>query len=153
MRRMRAAIGAGAVGALLAAGCVLAPKFTTPDFTIVGVQVEGSDLLAQHLKVRLHVHNPNDRTLPVKGVDYALEVEGEPFASGESAASFVVPALGDAEFDMNVTTNMAGTLIRLLSRRSDAPSSVSYHLSGKVSLSEGWLQSIPFDQRGTFRLQ
>ena len=153
MPRMRAAIGTCAVGALLICGCALAPKFTTPDFTIVGVQVEGSDLLAQHLKVRLHVHNPNDRTLPVKGVDYALEVEGEPFASGESAASFVVPALGDAEFDMNVTTNMAGTLIRLLSRRSDALQSVSYHLSGKVSLSEGWLQSIPFDQRGTFKLQ
>src|SRR5215469_14308995 len=153
MLPMRAAIAACAAGALLASGCILAPRFKTPDLTIVGVQVQSGDLLTQHLRVRVHVHNPNDRSLPVKDVAYTLEVEGEPFASGESAASFVVPALGDAEFDMNVTTNMAGTLIRLLSRRSDAPSSVSYHLSGKVSLSEGWLQSIPFDQRGTFRLQ
>ena len=62
-------------------------------------------------------------------------------------------ALGEAEFDMNVTTNMAGTLIRLLSRGPDALQSVSYHLTGKVALSQGWLQSIPFEQRGTFRLQ
>jgi hypothetical protein len=31
--------------------------------------------------------------------------------------------------------------------------SLDYHLSGKVSLSEGFLRSIPFDQRGTFKLQ
>jgi LEA14-like dessication related protein len=153
MTRMRAAAVACAVGALLIAGCALAPKFTTPTLTIVGVQMGGSDLLAQRLKVRVHVHNPNDRTLPVKAITYTLEIEGEPFATGESAASFVVPALGEAEFDMNVTANMAGTLIRLLARGPEALQSVSYHLSGKVSLSQGWLQSIPFEQRGTFRLQ
>ncbi len=152
MARMRAGIAACAAGALLSSGCALAPKFTTPTLTIVGVQLEGSDLLAQRLKVRVHVHNPNSTTLPVKGITYTLEIDGEPFATGESAASFLVPALGEAEFDMNVTTNVAGTLIRLLARGPDALQSVSYHLSGKVSLSQGWLQSIPFEQRGTFRL-
>jgi len=141
------------VSALFTAGCVLTAKFTTPTLTVAGVQVEGGDLLEQRLKVRVHVENPNDRRLPIKGVTYTLEIEGQPFASGESAASFVVPALGATEFDMNVTTNMTGTLIRLLARGPDALQSVSYHLTGKISLSEGWLQSIPFEQRGTFRLQ
>ena len=80
----------------------------------------------------MHVDNPNDRTLPVAGIDYSLEVEGQQLASGESAASFVVPALGSAEFDMNVTTNMAGAVIRLLSHGADAQS-VAYHLTGKTS--------------------
>jgi LEA14-like dessication related protein len=152
MTRMRA-IAACAAGALLASGCVLAPKLTPPTLTIVGVQLEGSDLFAQHLKVRVHVQNPNDRTLPVKGIEYTLEVDGQSFATGDSAASFVVPALGEAEFDMNVTTNVAGTLMRLMARGPDALANVPYRLSGKVSLSQGWLQSIPFEQRGTFRLQ
>jgi len=151
MRRMRA-IAAAATVALLG-GCALAPKLTTPQLTIVGVKLEGSDLLAQRLKVRVHVQNPNDRTLPVKGIDYTLDVDGQPFASGESAGSFVVPALGEAEFDMNVTTNMAGTLVRLLARSSEARASIPYRLSGKIALSQGWLQSIPFEQHGTFTLQ
>ena len=151
MKRMRA-IAAAATVALLG-GCALAPKLTTPQLTIVGVKLEGSDLLAQRLKVRVHVQNPNDRTLPVKGIDYTLDVDGQPFASGESAGSFVVPALGEAEFDMNVTTNMAGTLVRLLARSSEARASVPYRLSGKIALSQGWLQSIPFEQHGTFSLQ
>ncbi|HXY97236.1 MAG TPA: LEA type 2 family protein [Steroidobacteraceae bacterium] len=149
---MRAIATAAAV-ALLGCGCALAPRLTTPTLTIVGVQLESSDLLTQHLKVRVHVQNPNPRTLPVKGIEYTLEVDGQPFATGDSAASFVVPALGEAEFDMNMTTNVAGTLVRLLARAPDAPANVPYRLSGKISLSQGWLQSIPFEQHGTFRLQ
>ena len=152
MTGMRAIAAAAAV-ALLGVGCALTPKFTTPTLTIVGVKLEGSDLLAQHLTVRMHVQNPNDRTLPVKGIEYTLDVDGQPFATGDAAGSFVVPALGEAEFDMNVTTNMAGTLVRLLARPSDARASVPYRLTGKISLSQGWLQSIPFEQHGTFSLQ
>jgi len=152
MTRMRI-IAALAAVALLGCGCALAPKFTTPTLTVAGVRLEGADLLAQHLKVRVHVQNPNDRRLPVKGIEYTLDIDGQPFASGDSAASFVVPALGEAEFDMNVTTNVAGTLVRLLARAPDQRASVPYRLTGKISLSEGWLQSIPFEQRGTFNLQ
>jgi LEA14-like dessication related protein len=151
---IRAGIAAGAASALLATACALSPKLSTPELTIVGVQLVGSDLFAQRLKVRVHVRNPNDRTLPVDGLEYTLEVDGQPFATGESAASFVVPALGTADFDMNVTTNVAGTLIRLLARGADARGqSVPYRLSGKISLSSGWLRSIPFEQHGSFTLQ
>ena len=142
-----------ALVALAALGsCALVPKFTTPELTVVGLQLEGGDFFTQRLKVRVHVRNPNDRALPIKGIEYTLEVDGQPFATGESAASFVVPALGEAEFDMNVTTNVTGAVLRLLTRAGDAAgASIPYRLSGKVSLSEGWLQTIPFEQHGTFK--
>jgi LEA14-like dessication related protein len=140
------------LAALLLGACALAPKFEAPHLSVMDVQVVGGDLWQQRLKVRMHVQNPNERALPVEGIVYTLEVEGQPFASGESAASFVVPALGEAEFDMNVTTNLAGTFIKLLGRASESKA-VAYHLTGKVSLSQGFLRSIPFDQRGTFNLQ
>jgi LEA14-like dessication related protein len=145
---------AGLAAAMLLAGCVLTPKFTPPRLSIVNVQLEGGDLWEQRLKVRLHVENPNNRPLPVKGLEYTLEVAGQPLARGASAASFVVPAMGESEFDTNVTTNLAGTLLKLLGRGPDAlGQSVDYHLTGKVSLSAGLLRSIPFDERGSVRLQ
>jgi LEA14-like dessication related protein len=150
----RCAAAAALLGVALLAACALAPKFQTPELSIVNVQVQGSDLLSQHLKVRVHVHNPNDRALPVRALEYTIEVEGQQFATGESANAFVVPALGDAEFDMNVTTDLAGTLIRLFARATgNLPSEIQYRLYGKLSLSQGLLRSIPFDQRGTFKLQ
>jgi LEA14-like dessication related protein len=143
------------VALLALSGCSLfVPKLETPKLSVVNVQIVKSSLWQQQLRVRMHVDNPNDRALPIKGLTYVLEVNGQDFAHGESAASFVVPALGEAEFDMNVTANLAGTLITLLGHGSDAlGQSVVYHLSGKVSLSEGWLRSVPFDQHGTFKLQ
>ena len=145
---------AGLAAAMLLAGCVLTPKFTPPRLSIVNVQLEGGDLWEQRLRVRLHVENPNNRPLPVKGLEYTLEVGGQQLARGASAASFVVPARGESEFDTNVTTNLAGALLKLLGRGPDAlGQSVEYHLTGKVSLSAGLLRSIPFDERGSVRLQ
>jgi len=154
MRAISRCAPALSAAALLLAGCALTPKFTTPRLSIVDVRIESSDLWEQRLKVRMRVQNPNDRTLPVKGLEYTMEVEGQLFASGVSAASFVVPAMGEADFDMNVTTNLAGTLIKLFGRGSDGlGQSVAYRLTGKVALSEGLMRSIPIEERGTFRLQ
>ncbi|HEV8018504.1 MAG TPA: LEA type 2 family protein [Steroidobacteraceae bacterium] len=154
--RTAAARAAALVATVLSAAalvcCALAQKFETPKLAVVDVQIQSSDLWAQRLKVRMHVQNPNDIALPIKGITYTIEVDGQQFASGESATSFVVPALGEAEFDMNVTTNMAGTLLKLLAHGA-AGQSVPYRLSGKVSLSQGLLHSIPFDEQGTFKLQ
>ena len=148
----RRALLAGALAAVLAGGC--APKLERPTLSIVGVQLVSGDLLQQRLKVRLRVQNPNDRALAVKSIEYTLEVAGQPFASGESADAFTVPALGETEFDMNVRTDLAGALLQLLARGSQRPGQdVPYRLSGKLSLSEGLLRSIPFEQQGTFSLQ
>jgi LEA14-like dessication related protein len=149
----RIACGAATLMAVALLGaCALAPKLEAPQLSVTDVQVVSGDLWQQRLKVRMHVQNPNDRELPVKGITYTLEVEGQQFASGESAESFVVPALGQADFDMSVNANLAATFMKLLAHGGDAKS-LDYHLSGKVALSSGWLRSIPFEQHGSFKLQ
>ena len=112
--------------------------------------------LMQRLRARIKVENPNDRELAVKGITYTIEVGGEEFGRGISGSSFTVPRLGEAEFDMNVTANMAGTLMRLAQRAKEAgrtPDSVDYRIVGKVSLATGMLRSIPFEERGAFKLR
>ncbi len=137
---------------LCLSGCSLfVPKLQPPRLSVVNVEFQKGALWQQKLRVRMHVDNPNNRELPIRGINYTLDVNGQEFAHGESAASFVVPALGDAEFDMNMTANMAGTILSLLSHGTDA--SVEYHLAGRISLSEGLLRSIPFDQHGSFSLR
>jgi LEA14-like dessication related protein len=139
---------------VLLAACVLQSHLEPPQLSVSQVDIQGSDLWQQRLRVRMHVQNPNDRALAVKDLEYTLEVEGQQLASGASAESFTVPALGETDFDMNLTTNLAGALLKLLSRGPDALSQgVPYHLIGKVTLSQGWIRSIPFDEHGTFKLQ
>jgi LEA14-like dessication related protein len=139
--------------ALLTA-CALHPHLEPPRLSVSDVTIQGGDLWQQHLRVRMHVQNPNDRAIAVKELDYTLEVAGAQLATGESAASFTVPALGETDFDMNVTTNLAGALLGLLARGPGTQEQgVAYHLTGKVTLASGWVRSIPFDERGSLTLQ
>jgi len=137
--------------ALAVAGCaVLWTHWQAPNLSVVNIQMGHSDLWQQHLQVRMSVHNPNERELPVKGLTYTLEVNGEEAAHGESGASFVVPARGDAEFDMNVTANAAAVLLRMFARGNGG--AVQYRIHGKVQLSSGLLRAVPFDQQGQLPL-
>lgn len=151
---------AGSLSACLLAACLLlggcallAPKFQAPTLSIESVAIERSDFVTQHLKVHMRVDNPNDRELPVKGLSYTLYIEGEQAAYAVSDESFIVPALGHAEFDVQVTANMAGTLLRLLGRGARRPDRIEYRVAGRVELSRGFKRSIGFDRAGTFRLR
>jgi LEA14-like dessication related protein len=132
--------------ALLAA-CATAQKLEPPKVSIVGLKVVSAEVWVQHLKVRLLLHNPNDRDLPVTALEYTIEIAGQNIASGSYAESFVVPAHGDAEFDTNVTANLASAVLRLLTH---VPSTlVPYRLVGKITLAEG-LGRVPFEEHASF---
>ena len=138
--------------AVLVCACSSMQHFEAPQVSIAGVQVVSLDVWQQRLRVHLHVHNPNDVPLPVKRIEYSVEVAGQQFASGSSDDGFTVPAGGDAEFDTTITTNVASTLIGVLARGGGPGQSVDYRLTGKVVL-PGFLPTLPFDQSGTFKLQ
>lgn len=138
--------------AVALSGCTLfVPKLQTPRLSIVDVEVRKANFIEQQLRVRVRVENPNDRSLPVKGLSYTVYLGGQEFATGVSDASFVVPALGTAEFDMDVTANAAGALFTILSK--PRGQGIDYRMKGRVELTQGWLRSIPFEQGGTFSLR
>jgi LEA14-like dessication related protein len=133
-------------------GCALiVPKLQTPSLAIVDVQVVKANFMEQQLRVRMRVENPNDRSLPIQGLSYTVYLGGQEFATGVSDASFVVPALGTAEFNVDVTANAAGALFAVLSK--PRGQGIDYRMKGTVELSHGWLRSIPFEQSGTFDLR
>lgn len=140
------------VAVLIIAGCSsLGPKLETPRLTIVQVAMTSADIFNQQFLVRLHVQNPNDRELPVKGIDYKLFLQGDSFAEGVSAKPFVVPALGETEFDMTVRTNFVSGIGRLLSRL-NGRTQVEYIIEGKVLTDLGMVKKIPFQESGTVNL-
>ena len=141
---------------LTSSGCAgLVPKLEAPKLAVVGVELVKGDLLEQRFRARLRVTNPNDRAIAVRSVSYTLEIGGEELGRGLSGASFEIPALGEADFDMNVTADLAGTVLRLLdrARSKGLPDSLRYRLRGEVKLARGFARTIPFDETGTLRLR
>jgi len=147
----RARYGATLV-ALMLAGCASTFDLQPPTLSLVSMKVQSADLFSQRLLVRMRVVNPNARELPIKGIDYRIEVNGTQMAQGEASAPFVVPSQGEAEFDVQVTANLASTAAKLLSRHGSVET-LDYRLVGEVSLASGFLRRIPFDERGTVKLK
>lgn len=136
---------------LVFSGCAALPRFESPQLSVVSMKMQSADIFSQRLSVRMRVLNPNARELPVKGISYRIEVNDAELGRGQTNTPFVVPAMGEAEFDVQVTTNLAGMLGRLLSRRG-SEDTLNYRLVGDVALSSGFLRRIPFDERGSVKL-
>jgi LEA14-like dessication related protein len=134
-----------------ATGCsTLGKNLQSPELSLVGIQMMSTDMFAQKFKVRVLVKNPNDLELPVTGIDYQIFLMGDSFADGISNDQFLLPAKGEAEFDMVITTNFVSSFGRLLSRVGGSKlDDLNYEITGKVMVDKGMIRKIPFSHSGT----
>lgn len=148
----RALLLAPALLAGVLGGCAwLSPNLQLPGLSVLGVRVLRANFWQQQLEVHLRVQNPNSISLPVKSLHYTLVLDGHRVATGYSTRRFTVPAHGSAEFNTEVTANMAGALFTILAQERATP--VHYRLRGSVELARGLLRELPFDERGQFVLK
>lgn len=131
---------------------LMTPKFNRPTVTVTSIELRGGNLLKQNFAVKLNIQNPNDRPLPVHGLHAELNVGGEQIASGVSDRAVVVPALGESEFDLTITANLALALLKLADRANQHADSIDYDLTGAASLDLPFLRNLPFHQSGTLKL-
>jgi len=136
--------------ALLAACTSMPSSLRAPTCELVSVQMLSTDMFAQRFRVRLRVDNPNDIELPVTGLEFTVFMAGDRFAEAMGNEEFLLPAKGNAEFDMLVTTNFVSSFGRLLSRSTNGKlEDVEYEIVGKISVDKGVVRKIPFNHRGT----
>jgi len=134
----------------LASCSSLGPKLVAPQVSLVGIQIMSADMFAQQFMVRVKVENPNDLEIAVSGIEYEIFLMGDSFAEGAADSSFVLPAKGEAEFDMVVKTNFVSSLGRLVSRTSGGKlEDVPYQVTGKLVLEKGIMRTFPFSRAGT----
>ncbi|MBF0627143.1 MAG: LEA type 2 family protein [Magnetococcales bacterium] len=129
------------------------PKLEQPRLSLVDIQPSRikSSKLAPRFRLRLKVENPNDIEVPISGIDSRLEVQGMAFATGKSTEFFIIPAKGDAEFDLEVATEVMRAMkqISALLRRGEAV--VDYRLAGVIHVELPLLGAVPFDKSGTLK--
>jgi LEA14-like dessication related protein len=137
--------------ALLLSACAVF-HFQAPDVTPTAVELMDVALDQQRFRVALHVQNPNDRALPIKWVHCSLQVEGVEVGQGETTEPFNVPARGETDVNMVVTTNFAKSVPDLLLRIARRGQLPSYRLSGTVNPDITLLPPIPFSKSGQIEL-
>jgi LEA14-like dessication related protein len=134
-------------------GACAVTRLQPPDIQPTSVELMEVQLDQQRFKVGMHVQNPNDRALPIKSVNCTLEVQDVEVGHGEIAEPFNVPAHGETDVDMIVTTNVAASAPNLILRIAQGGGQLpSYHLSGSVNPDIAWLPPIPFSKSGQLTL-
>ena len=130
-----------------------APKLTPPNVSVLSVEMQGGNLMQQNFGVKLNVQNPNDRALPIKSLHAELSVGGDQIATAVSDHSFVVPPLGESEFDMTVKANLALALLKLGLKMDQHQESIDYEVKGGVNVDLPLIPEVPFHQTGSFSLK
>lgn len=129
----------------------LTSKPESPRVTLVGLKLVSVELLEQRYQVSLRVKNPNAFDLPVHGIDFRLDINGQTFADGVSKQSVDVPAYGENVIELEVSSNLLQVFSQLQSLEESRSPGFEYRISGSMATAV-YGPKLPFDYSGKFQL-
>ena len=126
---------------------------STPSVKLSNVQVVGLGLRTQTFLLSFDVANPNPFPWPVSNFGYGVRLDGQRFASGETASKFTLPADGDASFAISVDLNLLKTAPQLLAIVRDATrQEINYELEGRFAVDIPLAPTLKYRNSGKIRL-
>ncbi|WP_407291238.1 LEA type 2 family protein [Stutzerimonas zhaodongensis] len=106
--------------------------FQDPRVQLKNVEIIKARLLEQQFMLRFRIDNPNEQSLPVRGLVYTVHLNDVELASGESSGWATVPAHGFEYYEVPIHTNLwrhMKYVVRLL-EKPDRP--IAYRLDGEL---------------------
>lgn len=127
-------------------GCVSPQKVETPSIALQDVKLLNAVGLTQYLQVELLVSNPNDFDIPLTGLKFGMQMNGQDFAEGLSNQRVDIPRLGRAVVPVEVTVSVLAILKQIQAiQKSDG---LDYRVAGTAYLDHPLLPSVDFDRQG-----
>jgi len=136
------------------AGCAATGiQVGSPAVSLSRVEVTELDFSRQVFRLGFDVYNPNPFPLPVTRVRYGIDLDGQRFATGETAGGFTVPARGDSAFAISVELDLLRSAPRLLyTIRDAARRDIPYALEGSLGIDIPLAGPVRFAASGDIRL-
>jgi len=126
------------------------PRVLSPEVRLDNITVSALSLGSQTFALSFDVSNPNPFPLPVRAIRYAVMLEQERFAGGETTAGFTIPASGDGAFSISVDVDLVRSGARLASILGSGTSRpLAYQLHGSLDIALPFAQPIAFRSDGT----
>ncbi len=133
-------------------GCSTLPgKPEPPRVNLVGLKLVSVELFEQRYQVSLRIKNPNAYELPIEGIDFQLDINGQAFADGVSNRQVSVPAYGEKVIALEVSSNLIKVFRHLQSLENSRSPAFEYRVSGSIAVGS-YGQRIPFDYSGDMQL-
>lgn len=136
---------------IMFAGCATVDDAKPPSIQLSNLRLGAGGLLNQELLIEIRIGNPNDFELPLTGLTFQLDVNGQPFADGLSNATVTIPRLGYATVPVTGQTNILSVFRQLMFLgKTDR---ITYRLHGTAYVGRlGISQSVPYERKGELSL-
>lgn len=133
------------------AACTSLPwNVAAPKVSLADVGINSLGLLEQHLDVGLRIRNPNDFDLTIEALEFELDVNGRPFANGQSRKPALIPAAASAMLRVDTYLQSKNLILQLKTLSPGRlKAGVPYRVKGRIKTdkSSSWL---PFDHSGVY---
>lgn len=149
--QLRRTAGILLVAACLTAGGCATSRFDAepPTVRLDQVRLLDVDWSGQSFVLVFAAENPNGFPLPVRSVDYAVQLAGQRFATGSATEGFTLPARGAGKFSIEVHTDLlssASMLSALIFR--EGRREIDYELAGELGLDIPFARPLRFRETG-----
>lgn len=140
------------VAAFALSACTWLQPLEPPIVDVSNIMLLPPDQGEQRVRLSLRVQNPNEHSLKVKGLQFALRLNGNDVLSGISNQRAELPALGETTLQVDVGLSVFGGLglLRELVGHPDEP--LRYALKGKLYLDEGLMPDLRISREGSLEL-
>ncbi|MDO8909235.1 MAG: LEA type 2 family protein [Pseudohongiella sp.] len=133
-------------------GCNTLGRYETPDVNVTSFNIAPtSSGAAPQFDIGIQIINPNSRALPLRGISYSLEIEGQRVLSGAKPDLPQIPAYGTVNFVIQASPDLIGSarlISDLFSRQRD-----SLGFTFKARLDPGTIMpAINVEESGRFNL-
>jgi LEA14-like dessication related protein len=142
-----------AAGTLLFGCAALEQVVERPEVRLTGLRLVSADVRRQQYAIELALFNPNRFALPLRDVDYILELNGQSFARGLTDASTRLPPGESVPLTLTVETDLVGSARHVVDWITRGATNVDYRFRGEVRVDLPGFRSFPFDESGTVALQ
>ena len=137
-------------GLLLAAGCgELKPNYETPTINVSYFRPLPGTGIAPRFGIGLHVINPNDFALEVRGISYTVSLQGQKIVVGVARDLPTVPAYGEADIDLQAATDVISSIKLITGLMRDPQQVISYELDARLDI-KGFARKVHVVREGEF---
>ena len=137
--------------ALLASGCATDDAVVPPRVNLVNiVPAASSGVFEQRFLVDLRISNLNDFDIPLNGLSFEMDVNGDYFATGLSNSKVLIPRLSTAIVSVETTADSFELIRQVLN--AIRTGTVGYSIKGTAIVGNLRTRTVPFRQTGELNL-
>lgn len=135
---------------LLCSGCAeLKPDYETPTINVSYFRPLQGRGITPRFEIGLHIINPNDFGLDIRGISYTVSLQGQRVLIGVASDLPVVPAYGEGDIDLQASTDVISSIRLITGMMRQRQDSFSYQLEAKLDI-KGFARKVHVVKEGKF---